>query len=146
MYNMLQHTHSGLRWLVLIFILIAIGSAITQWNKHSQDGTQLRWANIAVRVTHLQLLLGFILYFTSPKVQFAANVMKDAQLRFYTVEHIAMMLIAVILITVGVSKAKKKTATSAKARTIFWYFFIALLLILISIPWPFREALGGNWF
>ena len=146
MYKMLQHTHSGLRWLVLAFILIAIGSAISQWTRHSQDGTQLRWANIAVRITHLQLLVGAIIYFVSPKVQFAATTMKDAQLRFYTVEHLAMMLIAVILITVGYSKAKRKTATSQKARTVFWYFAIALLLILVSIPWPFREALGGSWF
>lgn len=144
-YNILQHAHSGLRWLVLVSILFAIGVAITQWNKSSQDGTQLRWANFAVRITHLQLLVGFIVYFVSPKVQFAASSMKDASLRFYTVEHIMMMIIAVVLITVGFSKAKRKVATAQKARAIFWYYLIALVLMLASIPWPFREALGGSW-
>jgi len=144
-YSILQHAHSGLRWLVLLSILFAIIVAITQWNKSSQDGTQLRWANFAVRITHLQLLLGFVIYFVSPKVQFAAASMKDATLRFYTVEHIFIMIIAVILITVGYSKAKRKVATAQKARAIFWYYFIALILMIISIPWPFREGLGGGW-
>lgn len=144
-YGILQHLHSGLRWLVLIALIVAIIASINQWNKSSQDGTQLRWANIAVRLTHLQLLIGLILYFISPMVQFSGNVMKNTVLRFYTVEHITLMVIAIILITIGYSKAKKKALTSKKAKTIFWYFLIGLILILISIPWPFREALGGGW-
>ena len=144
-YGILQHLHSGLRWLVLLGLIVAIIASLNQWKKASQDGTQLRWANIAVRLTHLQFLIGLILYFKSPMVQFSGNVMKNEVLRFYTVEHITLMVIAIILITVGYSKAKKKALTSKKAKTIFWYFLVGLILILISIPWPFREALGGGW-
>ena len=146
MYNILQHAHSGFRWLVLTAIVAAIITAITQWNKHVQDGTQLRYATSAMIVTHIQFLLGLIIYFVSPKVQFAGEVMKDDILRFYTVEHFAMMFIAVILITVGHGKAKRRVKTMNKAKTIFWYYLIALIIILAAIPWPFREGLGGGWF
>lgn len=145
-YSILQHIHSGLRWLVLLSILIALIATLNQWKKASQDGTQLRWANIAVRVTHLQLLIGLVLYFISPMVQFTGSVMKNAVLRFYTVEHITLMILAVILITVGYSKARRKAHTAQKAKTVFWYFLVALVLMLISIPWPFREGLGGGWW
>jgi membrane protein DedA with SNARE-associated domain len=71
--------------------------------------------------------------------------MKDTVLRFYLVEHIALMLVAIILITVGYVKAKKKSDPVKKNRTILIYYAIGLILILVSIPWPFR-GLGAGWF
>lgn len=144
-YNILQHAHSGLRWLVLISIILAIVAALTQWNRASQNGKQLRFASIALRITHLQLLVGLVIYFISPKVQFAGDIMGNAVTRFYTVEHLLMMIIAIALITVGYSRAKRLTSTSGKAKTVFWFYLIGLVIMLASIPWPFREALGGSW-
>jgi membrane protein DedA with SNARE-associated domain len=96
--------------------------------------------------THIQLLGGLILYFISPYVKFEGGVMKDAVARFYTVEHISMMLIAVALITIGYSKAKRAANSAAKGKTTFWFYLIGLLVILAAIPWPFRSGLGGGWY
>jgi hypothetical protein len=71
--------------------------------------------------------------------------MKNSYARFFAVEHISMMLIAIILIHIGRSKTKKAISDISKHKTSFWFYFIALILILASIPWPFRkgfEALG----
>jgi hypothetical protein len=67
--------------------------------------------------------------------------MKETVLRFYLVEHISLMIVAIILITVGYSKAKK----AASWKPVFTYYLIGLILILASIPWPFRIPVAG-WF
>jgi multisubunit Na+/H+ antiporter MnhB subunit len=73
-------------------------------------------------------------------------LMKDSVARFYGVEHILMMIIAVVLLTIGYSKSKRQELASKKHSTVLIFYGIALLLILVSIPWPFRAELGGNWF
>jgi hypothetical protein len=144
MYNGLLHAHSGLRWLVLFFLVAAIGMAWRGWsNKSAYPGGKMPL--LALIFTHIQLILGFVLYFISPKVQFVSGVMKNAQLRFYTVEHISLMLIAIVLITMGYSKAKRQQAAIQGHKTIFNYYVAGLILILVSIPWPFR-GLGAGWF
>ena len=144
MYKMLLHAHSGLRWLVLLFLVLAIASAWSNWSKKA-DYPAGKMALLGFIFTHVQLVLGLILYCISPKVQFAAGVMKDSVLRFYTVEHITLMLAAIAIITVGYSKAKRQTEKALGHKVIFNYYLIGLVLILVSIPWPFR-GLGAGWF
>ncbi|MEP2772760.1 MAG: cytochrome B [Fulvivirga sp.] len=145
MYDILRHAHSGLRWLVLIALLVAIVSAFSKKGKSPYTAGDKKLALIALIFTHLQLVIGFILYFISPKVVFDGAAMKDSVLRFYLVEHMALMLVAIVLITIGYSKAKRLTDDSKKFAKIGWFYLIGLILILISIPWPFRN-LGGSWF
>jgi hypothetical protein len=83
--------------------------------------------------THLQFLSGIILYFVSPAVQFNSATMKEASIRYWTVEHISMMIIAVALITVARSTAKKMTEDAAKHKRLFIFNSIALLIILTAI-------------
>lgn len=144
MYNMLLHAHSGLRWLVLFFLIAAIATAWSNWSKKAEYPLG-KMPLFGFIFTHVQLLLGFILYFISPKVQFASGVMKDSMLRFYTVEHISLMLVAIVLITLGYRKAKKQAPAPEGHKTIFTYYLIGLILILVSIPWPFR-GFGAGWF
>lgn len=144
MYSMLVHAHSGLRWLLLIFLVLAIVGAWSKWSKKEAYPSG-KMPLLAFIFTHIQLLLGLALYATSPKVQFASGVMKDSLLRFFTVEHLSLMLIAIILITLGYTKAKKQAPEAQGHKTIFTYYLIALILILVSIPWPFR-SLGAGWF
>ncbi len=145
MYDILRHAHSGLRWLVLIALLFAIVNAFSKKGKSAFSSGDKKSALIALIFTHLQFVIGLILYFVSPKVVFDGAAMKDSVLRFYLVEHISLMLIAVVLITIGYSKAKRLTDDSKKFAKIGWFYLIGLILILISIPWPFRN-LGGSWF
>ena len=142
MYNIVKHAHSGLRWLVLIFLVLAIVHAFTNWKSNKASDSKMPL--IAMSVVHLQFVLGIILYFMSPLVSFSDGWMKDNVSRFYGMEHILMMIIAIIIISVGYSTAKKR-ADGAIFKRIFWTYLIGLIIILASIPWPFR-GLGGNWF
>jgi len=146
MYEILRSAHSGLRWLVLFTLLWAI---INSFGKTKGGITfskkDKRKALFALIFTHIQFLIGLVLYFISPKVVFSGASMKDDVLRFFLVEHVSLMMLAIILITIGYSKAKRIAMDGKKFKTILIYYTIGLILILASIPWPFRN-LGGSWF
>lgn len=142
MYQGLLHTHSGLRWIVLILIIINVINAVRNMSGNNQlSSGDKKLSLFALISTHLQAVLGLCLYFMSPKVQFSENTMGNGMLRFFTMEHTLMMLIAIILVTVG-----NRFAKMGNAKKVFWYYFIALLIILAAIPWPFREQFGSGWF
>ena len=146
MYSMLQHAHSGLRWLVLVGLVLAIAFALTKWlAKKPFWTTHKKFALFGLIFTHLQVVLGLILYFISPKVVFAGESMGNTVSRFYLVEHMVGMLLAAILITIGYSRAKRATP-EASAKIIFWTYTIGLLIILGSIPWPGGRIPGVGWF
>jgi hypothetical protein len=88
-------------------------------------------------LVHTQLLLGFVLYFISPKVQAGLSdmgaAMKDEVLRFYVVEHLTAMLVAIVLITIGRIKAKKLENHTAKHKVIAVTFGVAYMLILYGV-------------
>lgn len=145
-YPILVHIHSGLRWLVLLFIIAAIVNAgLKLTRKSSSNCNDCAFNRLVLIFMHLQLVLGLVLYFISPKVVFDATSMKDSLLRFFLVEHIGLMIIAVILITIGYVKSDRAVDELKKQKQVLVYFSIALLLILVSIPWPFR-GLGAGWF
>ena len=144
--NMLIHAHSGLRWVVLLLLIAATFKALMKWRSNAPFTEGDRKLNLFTMIfAHIQLLLGLILYFTSPKVNFVAEAMKETVSRFYLVEHSFTMILAIILITVGYSKSKKTTEENKKFKTVFTFFAIALFLLLIGIPWPFRIPVAG-WF
>ncbi len=144
MYSGLVHAHSGLRWIALVLLVIASLVAISKWLGRSgyTDGNRKLYLFTLVAV-HIQLILGLVLYFISPKVNF--GLLSEKVYRFYTVEHITGMLIAIILVTVGYSLSKRAIDTTKKQRLIGIFYGIGLLLILASIPWPGRN-LGAGWY
>jgi NADH:ubiquinone oxidoreductase subunit 2 (subunit N) len=144
MNSILTHAHSGLRWVALILLVLAIVNAFTSKTYEKKH----RMINLfAMVLLHTQLLIGLIQYFgTSTKVQFIEGWMKNPLLRFYGMEHILLMIIAIVLVTIGHSKSKKGTTPEEKFKPIKLFYLIGLILILAGIPWPFREALGGGWF
>ncbi len=143
-YTILVKAHSGLRWVVLLLMLAAIVTAFQKWRSRTEyspaDNRLYLFAFISV---HTQLLLGLILYFISPKVNW--GMMADKLYRFYTVEHLVGMLLAIALITVGRVRSRKAATAADTHRLIFVTYGIGLLLILLSIPWPFRVA-GAGWY
>lgn len=141
-YNILVSAHSGVRWLLLLFLLIAVFQTFSRRGKFG-DIKETKSVLIAFIFTHLQLLLGLILFFISPKVRFGGSMMSDSLFRFFTVEHSLLMILAIILITMGYTRSKK---APKPFNVVFIFYFIALILILIGIPWPFRESLGAGWF
>lgn len=145
MYNGLVHAHSGLRWVVLILLLVAIFNAFSKKSSGQWTPKDKKITLFAMIFTHIQLLIGLVLYFISPLVEFSEGFMSNPVYRFYSVEHISLMLIAIALITVGYSKSKKATTDAKKFGAVATFYLIGLILILVSIPWPFRD-LGAGWF
>lgn len=149
MYTGVNHLHSGLRYAVLIMLIITVVKAYSSYSKSESFGNRDDKRSLfTMIVVHIQLLLGLYLYMVSPAVQGALaqmpEAMSDKMMRFVAVEHITGMLIAIALITIGRISLKKKTSDSAKHKAIWLYYGLGLLLILISIPWPFR-SLGYGW-
>jgi hypothetical protein len=151
MYNGLLHLHSGLRWIILLLLLVAIFNSINK-NKPFTSGHR-RTALFLMISADLMLLVGLYQWFVgdwglkSIQQNGMGTVMKNATLRFYAIEHLTAMLIAIILIHVGYAAAKKPIPDAAKHKRMLITFGLALLIILISIPWPFRMVgAGRGWF
>jgi hypothetical protein len=135
---------------VLILMLAAIFKAFSGWRgkKEFTPGDK-KLAMFAMVSFHIQFLIGWILYFVSPKGAAMIGVdgfMKVTTLRFNALEHPLMMTIAMIILTIGYGKAKRMAAGDGKFKKIFVFYLITLLLVLAAIPWPFRTELGGGWF
>lgn len=148
MYNGFLHAHSGLRWIALLFLLVAIFNAFSSQNKGIYDKKDKRINLIAMLILHIQFLLGGILVFIGSKATYTEGWMKSEVFRFFGLEHIVGMFLAILIVTYGRKNAEKKiVGTRDKHRRIMFSYAIGLILILLSIPWPFREELGvTTWF
>ena len=137
----LLHLHNFLRWVILFFLILSLIQAFGK--KEGLKKTSL-WLLIA---SHITLLIGLYQYFTGSfgYKLIAANgfaaVMKDSVLRFWAVEHITGMILAIVLITIARGKSKRGGYSAAG-----WLYLIALIIILAVIPWPFREGIARPWF
>jgi hypothetical protein len=144
-YQILLHVHSVLRYFVLVFMLISIVSSIRSIiTKQTYLKSRQKLNLITMAMFHTQFLMGSVLYFLSPKVQFRKEMLQVEILRFFTLEHVSIMIVAMVLITIGYSKAKKNVEKGNKK--IAFYYSLALILVLLAIPWPFRVQLVGGWF
>lgn len=147
MYTGLTHAHSLLRWLALIAILVALVNAFTGIsNKRAFGANDNRWSLLTLIFFHLQLVIGLVLYFTQGW-HTQVGEMSDKVVRFYSLEHLVAMLVAIALVTIGRISSKKVSEDRKKHKRHLVYFFISLVIVLINIPWPFREVgAGKGWF
>ncbi len=141
MYTQLLHSHNGLRWLVLLALMVSILLSFSGWfgkrdwkRSHSLSGLLL------VIFMDLQFVVGVVLYaFESPITKAAFNdfgaAMQNPMLRFYAVEHILMMVIALVLMHIGRAKSKKDIAPWKRHRSAAIFYSLTLLIILAAIPW-----------
>lgn len=141
MYTGLLHTHNMFRWLVLITLILAVLFALAGWFGKKDWNKKDNLTGLLLTIfMDIQFLVGLILYaFVSPVTKAAFNdfgaAMKNADLRFYAVEHILMMIIALVLVHIGRAKSKKDLVPWKKHRSAAIYYVIALVLVLAGIPW-----------
>ena len=140
MYSTVYFVHTWWAYLVVLVLLVAsINSLMGYFSKKEYGPNDFRLSLFALIVTHLQLLIGLVLYFVSPYFSGwsggMGEVMKNSELRLYLVEHPLMMLIAVILITIGYSKHKKKLTSRPKFKVLAIFYTLATLFVLSRIPW-----------
>ena len=139
MYGIVLNLHSWLRWLVIIALLWTILRAVLPgpraWTPADDRSMRLSLMSIDV-----QFLLGLLLYFVlSPFTRQAMSdmgaAMKSPGLRFFAVEHVVGMLIAVTLAHIGAARIKR-AVPERRHRLAAIFFILALLAVLASIPWP----------
>jgi hypothetical protein len=133
--------HGLFRWVVLAAAAAASLVAISGWKgARPAGGMFLRFGIIFVAAMDLEFLLGLLLYFgASPLTKMAfqnmALAMKDHELRFFAIEHITYMFIAVMLAHVGGALSRKAKTDLAKYRGAAICYSLSLLLVLAGIPW-----------
>jgi hypothetical protein len=143
MYTGLLHTHSLLRYFILIGLLIVIiKSLIGLINKQPYGKWDNKLGLYLFIFTHMQLLVGIILYFVSPFVKFGPDTMSDKATRYWTVEHIFAMLVAVVLITLARTTSKRMTSDEAKHKRMAIFNFVAFVVIIAMIWLSGRPILG----
>jgi hypothetical protein len=136
MYHFIQKFHSGWAYLALLLLVFAIiNSFIGMSSKKEFTAKDKKIALFGLIGTHIQLVVGILLYFISPLGKAAFGNMSDAALRLTSLEHPLINIVAIILITIGWSKHKKAMTSEAKFKSITLFYGLGLLLILSRIPW-----------
>lgn len=146
-YQALLSIHNVLRWAVLVAAVVAIGGA---WHgvfkrRAYEAGDRIRTVAFVASM-HLQLLLGLVLYANSPIVRQAFSdpgaAMGERGLRFFFVEHLVLMIAAVVVVQLGSIQAKRAPEDFQKHRRAAILSTVGLVLILAGMPW-FRPLLPG---
>lgn len=145
MYELTLTLHSWLRWVVLGLTVAVLWTSFAGWRgasawtpAHNRSG--ILW----MAAFDLQFLIGLVLYFgLSPLVQagmaFGQGIMADRVMRFYLVEHLTLMLLAVGIAHIGRIISKKAASPDKRHKVVFLTTLASLLLVLLAIPWPFFE-------
>lgn len=132
MYYFLLKLHSGIRYIALMLLVASVVWAIYGlFTKKEYTESQRKTALFAMISAHTQLLVGLLLYFMSPMVNFSA--IKVPEVRYWTMEHSTMMIFALVLITIGHVKAKKLKKDLDKHKKIVLFYGLALVVIVAAL-------------
>lgn len=141
MFETVRMLHSYWAYLTLLMIVIATLNALYKFfgNKEFHP-IDFRISLFTLIVTHIQLLLGLVLFFAADYISMISEmgmktVMGNSVLRSNIIEHPLMMIIAVVLITIGYSKHKKKLTSKPKFKMLAIFYTLALVCVLAKIPW-----------
>lgn len=142
LYNIFLHSHSYLRYFILIMLVVVIVKSLAGWlGKKPFTNLDDKLSLYLLIFTHLQLVAGLVLYFISPFVQFGSETMKNKDIRYWTVEHGVAMLIVIVLITMARVTAKRMVLPQAKFRRLVIFNTLALLIILVVVAMSGRGIL-----
>jgi len=138
-YLMLR-AHSDLRWLVLLAGLVSVAIAFLGWKNKSAWTKAARIAGAAyVGLFDLQFLIGLLLYCIDPVIrtfwESPADHMKDWNYRFFAIEHITFMVLALALAHLGSILARKATTDEARYSRLFFFHVGSYILVLAGLPW-----------
>lgn len=140
--------HNILRWVVLILGVTALVRAYRGYLGNREwlllDRRIGMYYSIALDV---QVLIGLILYFlvsdiTRPAFSDFARAMANALTRFFLLEHILYMILAVILVHIGTVSARREVNMRLKHRKAAIWFSLSFVALMLGMPW-FRPLLPG---
>ncbi len=138
MYTGLKHLHSYLAYVLLAAIIFSLIYAVYKFATKNQFDEKVRKAALVGFIaSHLQLLIGIVLYLLSPLglSNFSSEAMGSSVSRLYILEHPVMMIIGIALISVGYIKAKKPGDDASRFKTVILFYTLGLIFMLSRIPW-----------
>lgn len=140
-YTVALFLHSWWRWVVFGLAIATLVRSLRGWRAGAEwSATDKKVARGLVGAVDVQMLVGlamlcFLSPFTTAAMHDMKATMKDAVLRFFTVEHPFTMVLAVIAAHVGLVLAKKaKTGTQAHKRMAIGVI-VMVVCVLIGMPW-----------
>lgn len=143
--EILQNLHSYVAYVVLAVLIFAIFNALAGWLGKRDFTLQkdFRISLFALILSHIQLVVGLLVYFVSTNGLKAIQALGmgglNASARLLALEHPTTNILAIALITIGWSRHKRFVESDKKFKSIAIFYGLALLLILSRIPW-------GQWF
>lgn len=144
MYTIVLILHSWLRWVVLVAAFGATFAALYGDTPVGDRSKADRWGMMLMMTVDLQLLLGLLLYlalspFTAEAMNNFGAAMQNPVLRYWAVEHLTLMFIAVILVHLGRVLGRKATTPRSKRVRLVVCYGLATIVMLAGIPWPGME-------
>ena len=136
MYPFLQKFHSGWAYLVLLLLVVTVVVSIVGFvSKSKFTANKRKLALFTLIFSHIQLLVGLVLWVVSPRGKAALSQTSDAALRLTALEHPVTNIIAIVLITIGWSRHKKMLDDRTIFKNFSVFYGLGLLLILSKMPW-----------
>jgi len=146
MYSIVLVVHSWVRWIALVTGFGATLAAI-MGRVEGRESPADRWGLFLMIALDFQMLLGLLLYLVvSPNMKAIfdnfGEAMRRPDTRFWAVEHITAMFLAVVLAHVGRVLARKAPTPASKRMRLMVCFTLSTILMLAGMPWPGRP--GGR--
>lgn len=131
MHSIINTLHSYNRYLILAALVYVLYRSWTGWMGKKPFEKADNTASVALLgLAHLQLLLGLIQYFVTSAYTTGGLPISDPWVRYFKMEHISGMILAVVLIQLGRTFSKKATTNEAKHKKLAIYTTIATLIIV----------------
>lgn len=142
-YGVVLFLHSLLRWAILLAVVVVLVRAWTGWRggRPWASGDEA-WGAAMTGLLDLQFVIGLVLYavlspltrafFTEPGAG-----MSNPVIRFFAMEHLLAMVIALAVAHVGRVMARKAASPGQRHRGTFVTALVLLIVLLVGTPWPF---------
>ena len=134
MYNILLQSHSGLRYLVILFLFFSLIWSFVAWLRKGKFSKFDNILNLITTITfHLQLLLGIVLYFKSPLVHFKKVMFENEILSYWTIWHALIMIVSIVLVTITRIIVKKLQDDLEKHKRIVIHYLIVIVVVFTAL-------------
>jgi hypothetical protein len=138
-YSIAFKIHIVISTITLLAGIVTIVLSIHGLSRKREYERQDQGASLVFNVAlYFQLILGFLIYYLlrttlEGPIWEVPDTQNDASLRFWAIEHIALMIFALYLTQLGRIFIKRSKGARRKFRASLFYFSTSLGLILFSV-------------
>lgn len=140
MYQSLLTAHSFIATILLTLLILSIGGAFIKIvGRSTLTFRYFKIVRYALILSHLQLILGFIVYFLSPwynywRILGFSEILNSSVYRLYLIEHPITNVIAVLIITIGYTLHNRQHKRVKVLSRVLIFYGLGLFLLLIRLP------------